>query len=127
LVTQSGLKSVFGGGGTINVDGNELRWYPPVTKAEANRLATFLKNYSLFEQRTGLYMELRRSDGEVYELHFPVSDGTDQDDKGLVDFMLLGLGLSEQVFRGQPVDIYLCDQNMKTLRVLTPRWPGKPY
>jgi hypothetical protein len=105
------------GGRRIDIGEGQLWWYPPVTETEAQRLAAFLGT-SGWGKTPGTYGEIRRRPEGAYQFRVPIKAGLDRDEETVFIFQLLAAGLSKDVFRGQDVEIHLCDDHMRTLRMV---------
>lgn len=104
--------------GRVDVAGSPLRWSAPVTEAEAVRLGRYLETQG--PERNAAYgLEIRRS-GATYEYRMAVKTGLDKDETYVRLVKQFARQLSRDVFGGQPVDIHLCDESMKTIRVVVP-------
>lgn len=94
----------------------KLYYVVPVTEAEAKKLGDYLVANSRFGN-TPATVQLRKS-GSTYIYRFPVQAGHDQDEDHIRVVKQFGMELSQQVFDGAVVDVDLCDETMRTLRVV---------
>lgn len=97
--------------------GGELYYTSAVTEAEARKLVEYLN--ANFLKDNAITMQLTRHEG-TYQLRVCVKDGVERDEKAAVGFLALGCALSLEVFDKAPVEIQLCNRNLKTVRVLEP-------
>jgi hypothetical protein len=97
--------------------GSELYYTSAVTEAEARRLADYLN--ANFLKDNPITMQLTKHEG-TYQLRVCVKDGVERDEKAVVAWQALGIILSHEVFGKAPVEIQICNRNMKTVRVLEP-------
>jgi len=67
-----------------------------------------------------------RKPGKTYELSLVIKKGLEQDPETIDSMEQLGLELSRDVFGDGPVDVHLCDDRMRTLRVVVPRGEPEP-
>jgi hypothetical protein len=58
-------------------------------------------------------------DQNLYVFRMVVKNGFEQDPQNLVGFPDIPMELSREVFSGAPVDVYLCDDMVKTVRIFT--------
>jgi hypothetical protein len=96
--------------------GNELYYTSTVTTDEAQRLADFLNDKIVTPEWKATF-QLRKA-GEVYELRLVVKEGAEKDEAKILSFRALGVLVSAEVFNQAPVEVHLCDQNLKTIKVL---------
>ena len=99
-------------------ENNELYYTESVTKAQAQALGDYLVKEEFFandgNERT---VQLNKS-GSTYEFRMVVKTGLEQD-QATVDLMKdVAIELSANVFNGETVDVHLCDDTLKTLRVV---------
>jgi hypothetical protein len=107
---------LLGRGQKLDVADADFYYKDPVTKEEAQAVYQFVK-----EDRAGIAdrfgCQVTRS-GSTYEVRFPVKKGMENDDATQRSMKLLGRRLASRAFKGQPVDVHLCDENLNTLRVI---------
>ncbi len=99
-------------------ENNELYYTENVTKEQAQALGDYLVKGEFFandgNERT---VQLNKS-GSTYEFRMVVKTGLEQD-QATVDLMKdVAIELSANVFNGETVDVHLCDDTLKTLRVV---------
>jgi hypothetical protein len=98
--------------------GNELYYTSTVTTDEAQLLADFLNDKVLTPEWKATFQ--LRKEGEVYELRLVVKEGVEKDEATILSFRALGVLVSAEVFNKAPVEVHLCDQNLKTIKILPP-------
>lgn len=104
-------------GAELSYGGSDLFYREPVTKAEALRLKDYLSKIGLFDGKDKS-LQIRRT-GSTYEFRMVVKEGMTEDAE-LNDFCRqLSKDLSREVFNGAAVSIHLCDDNFKTIRIVT--------
>lgn len=99
-------------------ENNELYYTDSVTSEQAQSLGDYLVKGEFFandgNERT---VQLNKS-GSTYEFRMVVKTGLDQD-QATIDLMKqVAAELSANVFNGETVDVHLCDDTLKTLRVV---------
>lgn len=57
--------------------------------------------------------------GDIYEIHFPIKKGTENDAQTVTTMRSLANYLSTDVFDSQPVEIHISDFFFNTIRVVT--------
>ncbi len=111
------LISGCGGHGTkLEFNGGELFYTDAVTEDEANKLGKYLVSSDFFDGNKKS-VQLDKSDGR-YLFRLVVKEGYDKNDEYKVLAKLMAYQLSANVFDGKPVDIHLCDNQLKTLSVV---------
>ena len=99
-------------------ENNELYYTESVTSEQAQALGDYLVKGEFFandgNDRT---VQLNKS-GSTYEFRMVVKTGLDQD-QATIDLMkTIAADLSANVFKGESVDVHLCDDTLKTLKVV---------
>jgi hypothetical protein len=108
-------------GKRIECNGGELYYTSRVTQAEAHRLADYLI-------RTGFYNGEFKSaqltcEGARFQFRMVVKKGIDTDWQYINLLKAFAAELVQNVFAGGLLDIHLCDEYFKTLRVVPgPAW-----
>jgi len=97
--------------------GSELYYTPAVTEAEARKLADYMKKDKTFGDVEGGRFQLNKA-GDAYEFRMAVKEEKAEDKGEDVAIILWAALLSTEVFDGAPVDVHLCDADLKTLRVV---------
>jgi hypothetical protein len=98
-------------------NGNELYYTPAVTEAEARKVADYLDTKFPDNKGKVATYQLNKAGGK-YEFRAVVQEGKENDNLAVVAFQAMGVLLSLEVLDGAPVDVHLCDRNLKTVRVL---------
>ena len=97
----------------------EVYYTSNVTEDEARKLGDYLLKNRFFNHQDQRSIQLDRA-GRTYLFRVVVQKGKDQDrtfDRIAETFAKI---LSREVFRGEPVDTHVCDERLRTLRVI--RW-----
>jgi hypothetical protein len=102
-------------GTRLTFNKGELYYTAAVTRDEAQKLGDFLVGDGYFDGNETT-VQLNKAGG-VYEVRLVVKPGSDLDPH-LFEFTLFARKISKDVFDSAPVDIHLCDQELKTLRVV---------
>ncbi|WP_291636908.1 hypothetical protein [Clostridium sp.] len=106
-----GTKLTFG-------EGNELYYTTNVTEEEANALGDYLVKQDYFSKDSnGMTVQLNKT-GSIYEFRMVIKEGLDKDQDTIDAMKTVGADLSKAVFNGETVDVHLCDNTLKTLRVV---------
>ena len=102
--------------GKLVFDGTEIYYTTSVTKAEANKLGNYLVDTGAIDgQEISIQLNKR---GKTYEFRAVVQKGVEQDTEYIDIFKNFTIELSQNVFDGANVDIHLCDEYFKTIRVV---------
>jgi hypothetical protein len=84
-----------------------------VTERDAQKLGNYLKEEEYFDNETAKSVQLMKSK-EGYDLHFVVDEKKAKETPGIDNtFRLIGAAISENVFSGKPVNVYLSDSKLK--------------
>lgn len=89
-----------------------------VTKAVAKRLGDFLERQGLFEGDTKTF-KIGKA-GKTYEFRVVIKKGLEQDPEAIEGMKQMGSELSHAVFGDAEVDVHLCDEKFRTVRVVVP-------
>jgi hypothetical protein len=102
----------------VEIEGSELYFTSAVTEAEARKLGAFLdeEKYSDGERAS---VQLNKSDG-TYEVRLVVKQGIEQDPEIIATMKQWASNVSKKVFDSVPDDIHLCDETLRTVRVVVP-------
>ena len=95
-----------------------LFYKSPVTQAEGQKLGSYLVSAKFFGERT-VNCQLTRSE-DTYAFRFPTKKGLENDPEKVAGLKALARLLSQEVFNGTKVDIHMCDDDWKTIRVVIP-------
>lgn len=93
----------------------EVFFKPPVTRAEAERLAKGLRALEYFDDKAAKTVQLLK-EGKTFHTRFVVNPASI--DKAAQVFRGVAGRLSKAVFHGQEVQVHLCDKSMKPIRSL---------
>jgi len=116
FITSAILTSCSNYGKEKNFNGVQLFYTSTVTEAEANSVGDYLiKNK--FADGVKKTVQLNKS-GNIYEFRMVVKKGIEQDQEYIAAFKVLAAEISNDVFNGKQVDIHLCDEYLKTQRVV---------
>jgi hypothetical protein len=94
----------------------KLYYVVPATEAEAKKLGEYLVANAQFGDKPST-VQLRRS-GSTYIYRFPVLAGYEQNEDFIKVVRRFCTELSQKVFNGAVADVHLCDEAMRTLRVV---------
>jgi hypothetical protein len=89
-----------------------------VTKDEAEKLRNYLFREDFFAEMKVPAVQLTKS-GPTYQFRMVVLKGRDKEQGYIAVCKRLAGELSKNVFNGQKIEIHLCDDYLKTLRVVT--------
>jgi len=103
-------------GALLEVNHADLYYTRAVSQEEAQALGAFLVKAEVFDGRH-ISIQLTR-EGQTTHVRFPVKEGFDRDETYIASIRALGYQISQNVFHGAPVEVDLCDQNLKTLRAV---------
>jgi hypothetical protein len=100
----------------LEVNHGDLYYTAAVSQADAKRLGAFLVQEKIFDGRS-ISMQLTKK-GEIAQVRFPVKPGFEKDEAYIASVHTLAVQISQQVFHGAPVEVHLCDNELKALRVV---------
>jgi len=103
-------------GALLEVNHGNLYYTTAVSQEEAKALGGFLVEAKIFDGRE-ISIQLTR-EGRTLQVRFPVKPGFDKDEAYITSIRALGTQISQRVFRGAPVEVDLCDHDLKTLRAV---------
>jgi WD40 repeat protein len=104
-------------GKMLEFNGGEIYYTRTVTEADVRKLGDYMVKQRIFEG-TRKTMQLNKT-GSTYEIRAVVKKGT-ENSAGFDDFFkTLVKELRDKVFKGSDVVVHLCDDQMKTLRVIS--------
>jgi hypothetical protein len=107
-------------GKKLTFNGGELYYTSQVTEAETKKLGDYLVKEKFFDG-TRKTVQLNK-DGGTYEFRMVVIKDGEKGPNTVTTFTSVAKELSENVFNGANVVVHLCDDHLKTLRVI----PEKP-
>lgn len=103
-------------GTKLEFNGVELYYTSDVEEAEAKALGEYLVD-SGFADGNEKSVQLNK-EGSTYEFRMVVKEGMEKDEEYIEIAKVFAAELSETLFDGEQVDIHLCDDKLKTLRVV---------
>ena len=106
-----GTKLTFG-------DNNELYYTDIIKVTEAKALGDYLMNEGFFKEDDNERSVQLDKAGTTYEFRIVIKKGLEKDDDTIDLMKIFTTELSDNVFNGASVDIHLCDDAFKTLRVV---------
>lgn len=99
-------------------DNNELYYTDIVKVSKAQALGDYLINEGFFKEDDNERSVQLDKTGTTYEFRIVIKKGLEQDDDTIDILKIFTTELSDNVFDGASVDIHLCDDTFKTLRVV---------
>ncbi|HEX8290040.1 MAG TPA: hypothetical protein VF556_18810 [Pyrinomonadaceae bacterium] len=105
-------------GTKLKFDGGELYYTTNVTADEAQALGNNLVESGFFNGRR-ISVQLDKSDS-TYQFRMVVKPEFRNDKSYAQTLRLFAAQLSSEVFNDEPVEIHICDESFKTLRVVKP-------
>jgi hypothetical protein len=118
FIFKNGFGLFAGYGTRLEFKGGELYYTSTVDSKEANRLGNYLIKAEYFDG-VPKTVQLNKVD-RTYQVRCVVKKGIDTDPKFVEGFRQMGAEISREVFDGARVEVHMCDEYLKTLRVLTP-------
>jgi hypothetical protein len=103
-------------GKKLTFNGGDLFYTSQVTEAEAKKLGEYLVKETFFDGKRKT-VQLNKSGG-TYEFRMVVVKDAEKDPGTVKSFSAVSKELSENVFGGAKVAVHLCDDRLKTLRVV---------
>ncbi len=115
LLVLSGCGQRYGE--RLMFNGGELYYTSRVTKQEAQKLGEYLVGQGFFDgTRKSVQLDKR---GETYLFRAVMKKNVQDNEVAHRLFQLFAIGLSLRVFDGSPVEIHLCDERLRTKKVIT--------
>jgi hypothetical protein len=105
-------------GKRLQFNGGELYYTTAVTAAEAHRLGEYLIKEGFFDGKDKT-VQLTRW-GNTYQVRWVVKVGADKKPDYIKTCQDFSRNLSANVFHGASTEVHLCDEHLKTLRVVSP-------
>ncbi len=105
-------------GSLMEFNGGQLFYTSSVTKDETIRLGEYLVEADLFDGKPKT-AQIDKS-GDTYKFRIVARRGAERNPLFMFRFQQIGANLSENVFGGAPVEVHICDNNFRTVRVLKP-------
>ena len=107
-----------GHGTKLEYNGGELYYTDNVTESDAKKLGDYLVKSGFFNGRK-ITVQLDKA-GATYQFRMVVMPEKQNDEPTAVLMKAFAGEISEEVFGGAPVELHICDNQLKTLRVLKP-------
>ncbi len=108
--TNYGTKLEYGKG--------ELFYTAAVSEAEAKKLGEFMDKTGYFKGDEGKSVQLDKQ-GTTYEVKFVMSKGAEKDQAAVQASEAMARLISKRVFDQHLVRVHICDDQFKTLKVVT--------
>ena len=105
-------------GTKLDFNGGELYYTDNVTEADAKKLGEYLVKSGFFDGRK-ITVQLDKS-GATYQFRMVVVKEKQNDDATMILMKTFAGEISEEVFNDAPTELHICDDQLKTLRVLKP-------
>lgn len=105
-----------GYGSELKFNGGQLFYTTAISKDIAEKLGNYLVKIGFFNGDLKT-VQLNKS-GSTFEFRMVVKKGIEQDQELIKSFKLFCRELSDDVFNSAQVDIHLCDEHLKTIRVV---------
>jgi hypothetical protein len=116
LASISGCGSNYGT--KLTFKNGELYYTSGVTKDEADKLGNFLVKSGFFDGEKKS-VQLNKEDG-TYQVRLVIKPGFENNAPYIEQCKQAAKEVSQNVFQGAPVVIHLCDDQLKTLKVVQP-------
>ena len=101
----------------LEFNGGEIYYPASVTEADVRKLGNYLVQRGVFDG-TKRTIQLNKT-GTTYEVRAVVQKGT-ENNTGLTDFFKsLGKELRDNLFKGSNLVVHICDNQLRTLRVIS--------
>jgi hypothetical protein len=103
-------------GKKLTFNGGELYYTSQATEAEAKKLGEYLVKEKFFDGKKKT-VQLNK-DGDTYQFRMVVLKDAEKGANVVESFTSVAKEISENVFNGGKVVVHLCDDHLKTLRVI---------
>ncbi|MGI9036260.1 MAG: hypothetical protein ACR2GD_09510 [Pyrinomonadaceae bacterium] len=113
---ETGETSEFGT--KLMFNGTEMYYTKNVTEAEARKLGNYMISVG-FSNGQGKSVQLDKS-GSTYQFRMVVIPEMQNNEQYLNVMKTAAAEISRNVFNNAPVEVHVCDNRFKTLRVITP-------
>ena len=107
-----------GNGTKLEFNGGDLFYTDNVTESEAKKLGDYLVKEEFFDGKPKS-VQLDKS-GATYQFRMVVLPEKQNDEQTVQIMKTFAREISGAVFGGAPTEVHICDNNLKTLRVVTP-------
>jgi hypothetical protein len=105
-------------GTKLDFNGGEVYYTDKVTEAEAKKLGEYLVKEEFFDGKPKT-VQLDKA-GSTYQFRMVVQKEK-QNDEGTIELMKTFAGqISADVFNDAPTELHICDESLKTVRVVKP-------
>lgn len=105
-------------GTKLDFNGGELYYTDNVTEADAKKLGDYLVKSGFFDGRK-ITVQLDKS-GATYQFRMVVVPEKQNDDATMILMKAFAGEISGEVFNDAPTELHICDDQLKTIRVLKP-------
>lgn len=103
-------------GKRLEFNQGELYYTSAVTEDEAKNLGNYLVKVGYFADKK-VAVQLDKS-GDTYQVRFVVQKGGENNQEAIAAFKELVNMISKDVFKGAKTEIHLCDDSLKTIKVV---------
>ena len=107
-----------GYGTKLEYNGGELYYTDNVSETDAKKLGDYLVKSGFFSGKK-LTVQLDKS-GATYQFRMVVMPEKQNDETTAAMLKVFAGEISEEVFGGAPVELHICDDSLKTIRILKP-------
>ncbi|PLX07349.1 MAG: hypothetical protein C0596_10395 [Marinilabiliales bacterium] len=103
-------------GTKLTIDDMELYYTDEVSEDDAEAVGEYLQELELTEggERTAQITK----DGDTYQFRMVIKEGHEDDPEVELLANIIAMGLSEEVFDGDEVEVHLCDDQLETIEVI---------
>lgn len=105
-------------GEKLEYNGGELYYTKNVTEADARKLGEYLVKQNFFDGKPKT-VQLDKS-GATYQFRMVVQKEKQTDEATALIMKVFAIQLSSEVFDDAETEVHVCDENLKTLRVIKP-------
>ena len=105
-------------GTKLDFNNGELYYTDNVTEADAKKLGEYLVKSGFFGGKK-VTVQLDKS-GATYQFRMVVMPEKQSDEATLILMKAFAGEISEEVFGGAPTELHICDDQLKTVKVLQP-------
>jgi hypothetical protein len=105
-------------GTKLEYNNGELYYTDNVTESDAKKLGEYLVNAGFFNGKK-ITVQLDKA-GTTYQFRMVVQPEKQNDEPTMLLMKTFAAEISEEVFNDAPTELHICDEQLKTLRVLKP-------
>ena len=105
-------------GTKLDFNNGELYYTDNVTESDAKKLGDYLVNSGFFSGKK-ITVQLDKS-GATYQFRMVVQPEKQNDEATAVLMKAFAEEISEEVFNDAPTELHICDDQLKTVKVLKP-------